>query len=233
MPFAAAIALTIFSRILLVSSQNLTSEARLIERIDCQLANLYQQPNASNAYEIPAIEALTSSAPDLSLARSPTQKWALTAVLGQSTDIYSADDPPILERAIFLDTSSTLKNSSTAVDLGISGCNLVFSLASSRGQNDDNGDCTSVFDDECVNDIKGQALVQAQSIAAGGLGNLTLSEACYQMSLAVTSGPESCSEYKEGESNFIGNGVLQYSGMHTATKLLSTSYRTSIGMNEA
>ncbi|KAL9130654.1 MAG: hypothetical protein Q9217_001224 [Psora testacea] len=206
---AAAISLYL----LLAHAQNVPSQASLRQHLDCQSAHLYQQPNASNVYDVKAINPLPNPGTDGTVNNTSMADWALTTVLGKSNDIYAADHHPTLEQAIFLDTSSTLKSSSSAADLGIGGCSLIFSLPLSDLANDDGGNCTSVLDDECVSDFTAQALAQAQSIAKDGERNLTISEACLQMSRAVTTLPKSCSKYQEKDSQSIGNGVIQYSAL--------------------
>ena len=196
------------SYILLVTAQNSTFQASLRQDIECQLAKLYQQPNASNVYQIPATDVLANEAPGVTLANNSTQKWVMTTILGQASNPYVADHTPILEQAIFLDTSSTLPNPSSAPNIGIGGCKMIFGISSSGRGRDEDGSCTSVFDKECVSDLKAQALVEAQSIARNTTRPLTPLEACRQISLAISNWPKSCSEYREKDSSIL----KQFSG---------------------
>ncbi|KAG8530959.1 uncharacterized protein KY384_004316 [Bacidia gigantensis] len=139
----------------------------------------------------------------------------MTNVLGQSKDIYAIDHHSILEQAVFLDTSKTLQNSSSAAVLGLAGCSLYFSLPSANLGNDESGSCVSVLDKDCVRDFTKVAVDAATAISRNADPTLTTSQACANISNSMQKVPKSCSRFQQDGSKSIGKGLLAYSSKST------------------
>ena len=187
-------------------------------RVGCQVASLFQHPNASASYPIPAIDAASTPGPDgklnMTLIESSIDKWRFTNVLGKSTDAYSTDNHTVLEQAMYLDTHTSFSNNGTAsiIDAGLAGCSFFFGLPlSSLGQKDD-GTCTSIFDQKCVDDFKKQAdsaaFKASQNISSGVLA---WEDTCKSIADAMSNVPPSCLKFKEKGSNSLGKGIQAFS----------------------
>ena len=185
---------------LFAAAQNQTDPATLSQ---CLNAEIYQHPNASGTFPVPAVDIVPNSGPSVTLASSKSANWTVTNVLGQSSNPYGGTPGPVLRQALFLDTSSTMKNSSSADEIGLAGCVFMFELQKDTEGKDDDGDCTSVLSSACVQDFTQLAAAAAQSVAqSGGQGaghNLNNSEACIQIAGAIRKPPSSCSKFNFGD----------------------------------
>lgn len=171
----------------------------------------FRHSNASASYGVEAVEQKidpSSGKPTNALFNSP-KNWTLTNVLGQSNDIYTAGHPPILEQAIFLDTSSTRPNTSASASLPYAGCTFIFDLPQSDMGKADNGDCTAVLDKDCVDEL--QIRVQESAASLDSQQHLSLEDACGQIAVNVNSSGNACQKYKSKNGITIGNGYTQYS----------------------
>ena len=184
----------IASNILLANAQ---SQSSRLDKISCQHTVVYQNPNASASYAIPAVKATATEDNSIGITTSSTANWTLTNVLSQSKDFSSTDQHPILEQAVFLDTSSTLKNSSSAAKAGLIGCAIYFTLPTFL-TTDVAGDCTLALGEDCVNEFvenaNKAALSVAQSQTSPGIS------ICDKLQWAVTANlSRSCRPFKDSD----------------------------------
>jgi hypothetical protein len=176
------------------SMDNTSSATDSLTKAYCNnVVNLYQSPNASNTYTIPAVvqpfasSANTSTAP---LTSNTTQVWQVKNILGQSENFYSGQKGPQLHSSIYLDTSSDGPMALPVPPL-LSTCNFLFTMPTSAdGKALDNGDCSSLLSKACVNDIQSTVHELSQSIASSA--TMSLQQACDSLSQSINTLPESC-----------------------------------------
>ena len=186
--------LLIANNILLATAQ---SQSSRLDKIGCQHTIVYQNPNASASYAVPAVEATATGDNTAAISTSSIANWTLTNVLSQSKDFSSIDHHPILEQAVFLDTSSTLKNSSALAKAGLIGCAIYFTLPTFL-TTDFAGDCALALGEDCVNEFienaDEAALSVAQSQTSPGIS------ICDKLQRAVTTNlSRSCRPFKDSD----------------------------------
>ena len=178
--------------------------------VDCQLAGVYQQANASAQFNIPAVSVANPIKVGI-LNTSETDIWKVTNALSISSKAYPPDTNPLVESAIFLDVSSTLHSPSDAKEAGLSGCAFAFSLPVSDLGKTDNGSCNSVFDDACLNDFILDAIDSTRRVILEGdisMNDTVICDSIYQSLLSV---PDSCSKFKAEGSTSLGLGIMGHS----------------------
>ena len=124
------------------------------ETEDCIAINgtlsVFQQPNASSSYSIPAVVSTSST-----VTNSTTKTWQIVNSIGVVPDSSNVVDPQAqqLLQQVFLDTSSTI-NGSSASPLPFAGCSFTFELPSSYiGKTSSDGSCGKIFGQSCLNEM--------------------------------------------------------------------------------
>ncbi len=171
---------------------------------DCEF-DVYQHPNASNSYSIPAIVSNEST-----IMNSTTETWQITNSIGNVSDLSNVVNPQAetLVQYVFLNTSSTINASSLSSPLPFAGCSFTFGLPSGDpiGKTSTDGSCGKIFGQSCLNDL----MQLAQDITAGipTIASTKLIDACDTVSEAlnnyITASSEACS--KDGPSIEISQG---------------------------
>ena len=111
---------------------------------DCQddSINVYQQPNASMSYSIPAVVSTSST-----VMNSTTKTWQIIDGIGIDSQAQQ------LSQLIFLDISSTI-NGSSASPPPFSGCSFQFGVPTSYvGRTSIDGSCGKIFGQSCVKEL--------------------------------------------------------------------------------
>lgn len=119
---------------------------------DCQdySLNVYQQPNASMSYSIPAVVSTSST-----MMNSTTKTWQIINGIGIVPDPSNVVDPQaqLLSQQIILDTSSTI-NGSSASPSPLAGCTFTFAIPSSYiGKTSSDGSCGKIFGQSCLKEL--------------------------------------------------------------------------------
>lgn len=149
------------------------------ETADCAITNgpfnVYQHPNASSSYSIPAVVSTTST-----VMNSTTKTWQIINSIGNVADSSNVVDPQAqqLSQFIFLDTSSTINQSSASSPLPFTGCSFTFALPSSYvGKTSTDGSCDNIFGQSCLNEIMQIAQDNTAAIPPA-VGSMDLIDAC-------------------------------------------------------
>lgn len=175
------------------------------------VVDLYQNQNASNTYLIPAItQPLNSStnSSTASLTNNSTQNWEVRNILGQAPYFYNGNRPLQWESTIYLDP---LEDGPTALPIPptLATCKFIFTLPTSfDGKAPENGDCSSLLSQHCVDDIQSSARALSQSIAA--TTTMTLEKACDSLGQRLSTLPKSCPK-RTGSDSFH---ILEWGGKH-------------------
>lgn len=102
--------------------------------------NVYQQPNASMSYSIPAVVSTSST-----IMNSTTKTWQIINGIG----IIAQQ----LSQLVFLDISSTI-NESSALPPPFTGCLFTFVLPTNYvGKTSSDGNCGKIFGQSCINEL--------------------------------------------------------------------------------
>ena len=150
---------------------------------------IYQHPNASNSYSIPAVVSAGSM-----ITNSTAKSWQIINSIGQIPNPYDVLDPQAqqLSQNVFLDTSSTINGSWLSSPLPFAGCSLAFS--SYIGKTSSDGSCGKVFGQSCLDEIIQLAQETARSIVpAVGLEGLCDS-VTHAVNNWITTYSKSCSK---------------------------------------
>ncbi len=175
------------------------------ETADCKFNNgilsVYQLPNASSSYSIPAIVSTGST-----VTNSTSKTWQIINSIGNISDV----DPQAqqLSQYIFLDTSSTINGSSSSSALPFSGCSFTFALPSSYiGKTSSDGSCGKIFGQSCLNEIMQIAQATTATIPPA-VGSMDLIDACDTVSETVNNYIETSSKAcsKNGPSIEVSQG---------------------------
>ncbi|MDI1491941.1 MAG: hypothetical protein OHK93_003152 [Ramalina farinacea] len=178
--------------------------------VDCQLASAYQHANASAQFNVPAV-TVTNPIKAGFLNTSETDHWTVTNALSVSSKAYPPDTNPLLESAIFLDVSSTLRSPSDAKEAGLSGCAFTYRLPASDLGKTDNGSCKSLFDDACLNDFISDAIDWIRRAIFEGDGNEEDADICESLYQRLLIAPDSCNKFKAEGSTSLGLGIMDHS----------------------
>ena len=208
----------LFLRHLLFVTAQTQEQNDSLRKVGCQVGSLYQNANASATFSIPGVDIERVPEPGqkdkVTLTKSKLNNWTFNNVLGQSSDVYAIDHHLILEQAMYLDPSSTLKNQSSAADAGLSGCAFFFTLPLSDVGKKDDGSCTTVLDEKCVKDFTSQADSASLKVSNNDFdSSLASNDTCVHIADALRDLPASCQKYKEKGSNSLGIGLNSYSGI--------------------
>ena len=175
------------------------------ETADCEFTNgilsVYQLPNASSSYSIPAVVSTGST-----ITNSTSKTWQIINSIGNISDI----DPQAqqLSQYIFLDTSSTINGSSSLSPLPFAGCSFTFALPSSYiGKTSSDGSCGKIFGQSCLNEIM-QIAQDTTATIPPAVGSMDLIDACDTVSETVNNyiatSSKACS--KNGPSIEVSQG---------------------------
>ncbi len=175
------------------------------ETADCEFTNdilsVYQLPNASSSYSIPAVVSIGST-----VTNSTSKTWQIINSIGNISDV----DPQAqqLSQYIFLDTSSTINGSSSSSPLPFSGCSFTFALPSSYiGKTSSDGSCGKIFGQSCLNEIMQIAQATTATVPPA-IGSMDLIDACDTVSETVNNyiatSSKACS--KHGPSIEVSQG---------------------------
>lgn len=134
------------SLILAVMSSMAFASAATLSTADCKALNstpnVYQQPNASMSYSIPAIVSTSST-----IMNSTTKTWQIV------NSIVVDPQARRLSQQIVLDTSSTI-NGSSASSFPIAGCSFTFAVPTSYiGKTSSDGTCGNIFGKSCLDEL--------------------------------------------------------------------------------
>ena len=148
------------------------------ETADCKAINgtlnIFQQPNASSSYSIPAIVSTSST-----VTNSTTKTWQIVnsiAVVPDSSDVGDSQAQQ-LSQHVFLDTSSTI-NGSSASPLPFAGCSFTFALPSKYiGKTSSDGSCGKIFGQSCLNEMM-QIAQDSTAAIAPAVGSTQAINAC-------------------------------------------------------
>ena len=175
------------------------------ETADCESMNdilsVYQLPNASSSYSIPAVVSTGST-----ITNSTSKTWQIINSIGKISDV----DPQAqqLSQYIFLDTSSTVNGSSPSSPLPFAGCSFTFALPSSYiGKTSSDGSCGKIFGQSCLNEIM-QIAQDTTATIPPAVGSMDLIDACDTVSETVNNyiatSSKACS--KNGPSIEVSQG---------------------------
>lgn len=152
---------------------------------DCEFTNgtlnVYQHPNVSSSYSIPAVTSSGSTVTN--------KTWQIIDSIGIISDTSNVVDPKAeqFSHYLFLDTSSTINASSLSSPLPFAGCAFTFELPSSYiGKTSSDGSCGKLFGQSCLNETMQIAQGATAAIPATA-GSTELIEACKTVSQAVNS----------------------------------------------
>lgn len=137
--------------------------------------NVYQHPNASSSYSIPALVSVGST-----IMYSATQTWQIINSIGNVSESSNGVDRQAqqLSQYIFLDTSSTINGSSSSSPLPFAGCSFTFGLPSNYiGKTSSDGSCGNIFGQSCLNELM-QIAQDTSAAIPPALGSLKLIDAC-------------------------------------------------------
>ena len=201
---------TLLTVFLSLSYASATSYAPNATSVDCQLAGVYQHANASAQFNVPAV-TVTNPIKVGVLNTSGTDHWIVTNALSVSSRAYPPDTNPLLESAIFLDVSSTLRSPSDAKEAGLSGCAFAYSLPASDLGKTDNGSCKSLFDDACLSDFISDATDWIRRAIFEGNINEDDTDICESLYQRLLIAPDSCNEFKAEGSAALGLGIMDHS----------------------
>ena len=156
------------------------------ETADCKftegILNVYQYPNATNSYSIPAVISAGST-----ITNSTTEDWQIVNSIGNVSDAYNVVDPQAqrLSQYIYLDTSSTLNHATASSPLPLAGCSFTFGLPSSDvGKTSSDGSCDNIFSQSCLNEIMQIAQSNTAAIPPA-VGSENLIDACDVVSESI------------------------------------------------
>ena len=168
-----------------------------LQRLNCQAVEVYDKPDAWASYPIQAIEEIDGA------VTNSSKSWNLTTAVAEIEDIYNNER--VIERTLFLDTSSTLNGSIN--DLPFGACSFVLSLPATYNNRFDKGECLSIFDDACVRDLK--AVVAQQAMTVANQKGVTAQEACASFTDSLLAAPSSCKKFasKNGDKNALITSV--------------------------
>ena len=136
---------------------------------------VYQHPNASSSYSIPAVVSVGST-----IMYSTTQTWQIINSIGNVSESSNVVDrqAQLLSQYIFLDTSSTINGSSSSSPLPFAGCSFIFGLPSNYiGKTSSDGSCGNIFGQSCLNELM-QIAQDTSAAIPPALGSLKLIDAC-------------------------------------------------------
>jgi hypothetical protein len=164
---------------------------------DCAPFDIYEHPNASNLYPIPAVvqEPGTSSATSSGnfLVHSNDGTWQIANILSQGVDSSGNSTAEVLNNYVYLNMSSG-QNVSTLGSV-LSGCSVFFSLPQTNSsQTSNTKDCTSLVGSACVNDITTQVQQQVSSFA--GDDAIRPQSRCDSILHSLATLPNSCPKSK-------------------------------------
>ena len=152
------------------------------ENADCNAVNgtlnIYQHPNASSSYSIPAVVSTSST-----VTNSTTKTWQIINSIGIVPDSSNVIDPQAqqLSQHIFLDTSSTINGSSSS-PLPFAGCSFTFALPSSYiGKTSSDGSCGKIFGQSCLNELT-QIAQDTTAAIPPAVGSTQVIDACNTVS---------------------------------------------------
>ena len=164
--------------------------------------NVYQHPNASSSYSIPAVVSIGST-----IANSTTKTWQILNSIGDVSESTNLVDPQAQQLAqyIFLDTSSTINASSLSSPLPFGGC--AFTFGNHVGKTSSDGSCGNIFGQSCLNEIM-QIAQDTTAAIPPAVGSMDLIDACDTVSEAVnnyiTTSSKVCS--KDGPAIGVSQG---------------------------
>lgn len=177
------------------------------ETADCESTNVflnaYQHPNASSSYSIPAVVSTEST-----VMNSTTESWQIMNSIGTASSVADPQAQQLVHR-IFLDTSSTINESSLLSPLPFAGCSFTFALPSSyNAKTSSDGSCGKIFGQSCLNEIMHIAQDTTATIPPA-VGSRQLIDACDTVSETVNNyiatSSKACS--KNGPSIEVSFGV--------------------------
>ena len=173
---------------------------------DCQFTNgtlnVYQHPNASSSYSIPAVLSNGS--------RFTNKTWQIINSIGNVSDASNVVNPQAeqFSHYIILDTSSTINTSSLSTPVPFAGCAFTFELPSSYiGKTSSDGSCGKFFGQSCLNEIM-QIAQDTTAAIPQAAASTELIDACDTVSGAINSyivtSSNACS--KDGPSIVVSQG---------------------------
>lgn len=179
------------------------------ETAECEFTNgtlnVYQHPNASSTYSIPAIVSTGST-----IGNSTTETWQILNSIGNISDSFNVVDPQAqqLSQYIFLDTSTTINGSSSSSPLPFAGCAFTFGLPSSYiGRTSSDGSCGKIFGQSCLDNLMNIAQHTTAAIPTA-VGSRRLIDACATVTETlnnyITTSSKPCS--KNGPSIEVTQG---------------------------
>ena len=147
------------------------------------LSTLWQSPNASSSYIIPAIVQLNTSEGQTSrILNDTTHYWEIVDSVAETTGTWTQ-----IDRDVFLDTQYSNSN----IPPYQAGCAITFFLPDSKQyKHSADGNCSSVIGSECVNSIETNINSLAESTA--GSKEMSLDEACASLARSLSTLPRSC-----------------------------------------
>ncbi|CAF9911953.1 MAG: hypothetical protein ALECFALPRED_007781 [Alectoria fallacina] len=186
------------------------AKASTDETADCEFSNgtlnVYQHPNVSSSYSIPAVVSTGST-----VMNSTTKTWQIINSIGNVSDSSNLLDPQAeqLSQFIFLDTSSTINQTSASSPLPFAGCSFTFALPSSYiGKISNDGSCGNIFGQSCLNEIMQIAQDNTAAIPPA-VASMKLIDVCDTVSESITNYIATSSKVcsKNGPSIEVSQGI--------------------------
>ena len=201
-PSMLSLILAIISAIAFTSTAITTNQT-----VDCEFTdgtlNVYQHPNASNSYSIPAIVSNEST-----IMNSTTQTWQIINSIGNLSSNVNPQ-AETMAQYVFLDTSSTINASSLSSLLPFAGCSFTFGLPSGDyiDTTSTDGSCAKVFGQSCLNELM-QLAQDTTAAIPPAIASTKLIDACDTVSETlnnyISSSSKACS--KDGPSIEVSQG---------------------------
>ena len=144
--------------------------------------DVYRSPNASSSYSIPAVVSTAST-----VMNSTIKTWQIINSIGTVSDSSNVVEPQAqkLSQFIFLDTSSTINQTSASYSLPFTSCSFTFALPSSYvGKTSNDGRCGNIFGQTCLNEIMQIAQDNTASVPPA-VASMNLIDACDTVSESI------------------------------------------------
>ena len=183
------------------TSSRALSPSADVQKLECQEAQLYEKPEAWSSYSLPAVEEANGAVVNSS------KNWNLTITLGHTQD-DATTGAASLHRGVFLDTSSTIVPATNSTPFAI--CFLAIELPTSYSKKNDSGDCTTIFDQDCVRDLKTSLSVSAMSLAQPG--QHINAGSCDAFVASLHNPPSSCKKFTNKGSDQLASTGLDSAG---------------------
>ena len=168
------------------------------------ILDVYQHPNASSSYSIPAIVSSGSS-----IMNSTDQTWQIVDSIGNVSASFNVNpQAEQLSHIIYLDTSSTINASALTSPLPFAGCAFTFELPSSyAGKRSSDGSCGEIFGQSCLNEIM-QIAQDTTAAIPSTAGSSNPIDTCDTVTTTLynylTTSPKACS--KDGPAIAVTQG---------------------------